>query len=173
MPRKKGKKIGRPNRYGAKHLENKLKAVEVLNLRLAGYSYQRIAEKIGYASASGAWAAVKSALHELIAEPAEDVLKMELARLDRYLLLLHKKIFEEQDTSKIDVALRVAKRRAELLGLDRPIKVDARTVSYSIDLQKLPDDDLRVLETILAKLEEQSRKETTALDSGDEDTPEG
>jgi hypothetical protein len=46
-------------------------------------------------------------------------------------------------------------RRAKLLGLDSPTLVDTRnqTVVVKRDLDRLPDDDLAVLEAVLMKME--------------------
>jgi hypothetical protein len=55
---------------------------QALELRLAGNTFQEIADALGYKSKHGAFDAVGGALKEIIREPAEDLRKLELQRLD-------------------------------------------------------------------------------------------
>jgi hypothetical protein len=95
------------------------KQVEALNLRRAGEDYEEIAQKVGYRAASGAWHAVRAALQRNIREPADEVRKLEVDRLDRLLGGIWEKAVAG-DGEAIDRVLRIMKRRAELLGLDAP-----------------------------------------------------
>ena len=90
-----------------------------LELRERGYSYDRIAEELGMCDRSVAWRTVQSALHEIIREPAEDVLKTEINRLDRMLVGLWAKS-ENGDTAATDRVLKIMERRSAYLGLDQP-----------------------------------------------------
>lgn len=60
-------------------LDRRRQAVE---LRLAGHTYQLIADQLGYRGHTGARAAVEKALRDAIREPSEEVITMELQRLD-------------------------------------------------------------------------------------------
>lgn len=55
---------------------------QALRLRAAGSSYDHIAQELGYANRSGAYKAVKKALRDTVARPAEELRQLELARLD-------------------------------------------------------------------------------------------
>jgi len=96
---------------------------QALELRKGGVDYQTIANRLGYKWPSGAHKAVMSALKAVIREPAEDVLALELARLDALFFTLWPKA-RAGDTAAIDRVLRIMERRAKYLGLDAPIKID-------------------------------------------------
>lgn len=97
--------------------------MRALEERKAGLSYQEIAVKVGYRSASGAHAAVRKALNKTLQEPADELRRIEVARLDQMLGALWEKV-KKGDTRAIEAALRVEERRARLLGLDEPSEVD-------------------------------------------------
>lgn len=90
-----------------------------LELRLAGKTYREIAAALGYKSPHGAYDAVTGALAEVTREPAEELRKMELARLDA----LHAALWPaaiQGDPVSVAGALRVSESRRKLLGLDLP-----------------------------------------------------
>jgi len=103
-----------------------LKAYEkqklALQLALAGEEYQSIADKVGYNSRQAAWKAVKSALNKTVTEDAEQVKLMQMRRLDRMLKALWPEVLQG-NVKAILAAIRVEERRAKLLGLDGPIKL--------------------------------------------------
>lgn len=101
-------------------LDNQLKALE---LRKAGVSYAKIAETLGYKSASGAHKAVSSALKKTLQEPADDVRRLEVERLDAMLLAMWPHV-SKGAFGAVDRALRIMERRAKLLGLDAPTRTD-------------------------------------------------
>lgn len=99
------------------------------DLRLAGYSWERIAE---LASVEVGWKVSASTARRRIEEeglartqPAEEALRaQELDRLDRYLLECEDVASKAEKGSErlaaLDRALRIGERRAKLLGLDAP-----------------------------------------------------
>lgn len=101
-------------------LDNQRKALE---FRKAGVSYQRIAETLGYKDASGAWRAVKSALKKTLQEPADDLRRLEIERLDAAASAIYPSVKQGQ-YGAIDRWLKIMERRAKLLGLDAPTKSD-------------------------------------------------
>jgi AraC-like DNA-binding protein len=107
--------------------EQQITAVErqrqALNARKAGKSYQEIAREVGYKSASGAHAAVRLALKKTLQEPADELRKLEIARLDAMLEAVWPQV-EKGDARSVEVALKIEERRARLLGLDAPSEVD-------------------------------------------------
>src|SRR5436305_13622271 len=107
------------------------RGVDALRLRKAGASYQAIANRLGYASRSGAWHAVRAGLTATLQEPADELRGLELERLDA----LHRAVWDRAITGNgaaIDRALGIMRRRAALLGLDAP-KLGRADQSIDID----------------------------------------
>lgn len=100
----------------AEHAEQQRKALE---LRKAGASYDQIASQLKVSNRSVAWKLVKTAIDDIIREPAEEVLQLELARLDAMLLGVWTDA-KGGNAAAIDRALRIMDRRASYLGLDAP-----------------------------------------------------
>ena len=87
-------------------------------------SYREIAQRLGYRGPSGAWKSVSSALDKTLRrERPEDVRLMELERLDAMLDGCWDKAVKG-NTVSITAALRIAERRARLLGLDAPSQIE-------------------------------------------------
>ena len=104
-----------------------IRAVErqraALDLRKAGKSLQEIADALGYRSHKGAHEAIKAALVAMLQDATDEVRRLEVARLDALLA----GIWSEATGGKlfaIDRVLMIMDRRAKLLGLDAPQKVD-------------------------------------------------
>lgn len=103
---------------------------KILYLRKHGYTYQKIAEtlNISYPYAQRLYVL---AIKRLVKEPAEQMLKLELARLDELLVPAMtaatmidshgNPIFNKEAT---DTVLRLMERRAKYLGLDTPVKTE-------------------------------------------------
>lgn len=104
-------------------------ARKALELRRSGVTYRQIASALNL-SLSGAEKAVKRGLKMIVAEPAEDVLQLELDRLDGAWMGLWPRI-QKGEPAAVTAGIRVIERRARLLGLDAPthLKVDA-TLAY-------------------------------------------
>ena len=131
---------------------------QALELRLGGAPYHSIASALGYATAYGAQLAIEAALKKTLQEPAEDVRKIELERLDALLLAVWGKA-RKGDYFAIDAALKILARRAKLLGLDAPVKqiltgqdggpvtlrvlYDDQIVLDSIPYRQLPETAIR------------------------------
>ena len=96
--------------------ERQLKALE---LRLAGVTYQQIADELGYAGRQGAFKAVEAALRLTLREPADSLRRISAERLDRATLAIWRAV-SAGDLQAIDRLLRIEARRAKLLGLDAP-----------------------------------------------------
>lgn len=123
VPRAKG---GKHRRGESRHSKEKIAAVEenhfkALEYRKRGYSYQQIGASMGV-TAQTAWNWIESALKRTIQEPADDVRKLELERIDSMWV----KPFEAAmggDVMAITTCLNLMKRRAQLLGIDAPTKI--------------------------------------------------
>src|SRR5690348_9182032 len=113
------------------------RTAEALELRKAGHSYAAIAAKLGYSNQGAAYKAVKRALDRTLQEPADELRRVEVERLDDLLAGLWDKA-KGGNLWAVDRALAIMQRRAELLGLDaKPAEpVDERPYAG------LSDDDL-------------------------------
>ncbi len=127
----------------AERAEQQRKALE---LRKAGANHDQIAQQLKVANRSVAWKLVQDAIHEIIREPAEEVLQLELARLDAMLLGVWTKA-KGGDSHAIDRALRIMDRRAAYLGLDAPKRNEHSGVGGAplvINVSSLDDEQLRL-----------------------------
>jgi hypothetical protein len=108
------------------------KEQKALELRLLGFTFQEIAQETGFwKDRRGAFKAISAALKKAQAEnkeSADELRSVELARLDRYLTFLAKRM-NDGDTKSVDSALRIMDRRAKLLGLDAPTKSEVSVTS--------------------------------------------
>lgn len=116
------RRIAREKREATKQKER-----DALELRTAGYGWQEIADELKYTNASGAWKAVDRLLAKVIREPAEQLIALELRRLDDMLQAIYSLILAG-NLGAIDRGLKIQERRAKLLGLDRPMKFDVRSM---------------------------------------------
>lgn len=117
---------------------------EMLKLRTSGWSYRRIAEHFDL-STSGVHEAIQKVLHATVEEPAADVRKLELERLDvayaavvkvleaKHVTVSHGKVIYQGEEpllddgpvlAAVDRLLKIQERRARLLGLDAPKAVE-------------------------------------------------
>ena len=110
---------------------------EAARLRTRGYSYQQIADELGWVSRGDAYRAVQRVLADTVKEAGDEVRAIELARLDHLhtaaMDVLEREHFtvsngpvEGHDDgpvlAAIDRLLKIQERRAKLLGLDAPTK---------------------------------------------------
>ena len=114
---------------GAAQLETAQKTALALEWRKAGYSYPRIAEELGITQAY-AHKLVKKALKQLIKPAGDEVLKLEIERLDQLFIKCYERATDPNypdrvSKDSIEMALKIMARRAALLGLDKPVKVAA------------------------------------------------
>ena len=99
---------------------------EALELRLSGMTYRQIGESMGFTE-SRAWKIIMDELARLNkerSELAEDVVRLEVDRLDRFLLGVFPAA-ESGDEKAIDAAMKIMARRAKLCGLDAPTKIES------------------------------------------------
>jgi len=118
-------------RGGTKTSVNEIDAAQkqrdALIMRIAGHSYQDIADALGYAHPSGSHKAVTSALRKTVKEPADELRDLEVSRMDHMYFCLEPKI-AKGDARAIEVAIKILERRAKLLGLDAPIKINIEQI---------------------------------------------
>ncbi|MFH9368081.1 hypothetical protein ACH4K8_20665 [Streptomyces anulatus] len=116
---------------------------EAARLRTQGWTYQRIADHVGFKQRADAYNAVKRVLDATVREAGEDIRALELERLDRLeaaangvlerehvtvsngrVVVLHETPLPDDGPvlAAIDRLLKIQERRARLLGLDAPTK---------------------------------------------------
>ena len=99
---------------------------KVLELRRGGLTFDLIAERVGYANASGAHKAYLSACRRIVVEDVEAIRNAEIDRLDIAQAAIWGDLVngaDAQDRARAVLALmKIMERRARLLGLDMPTK---------------------------------------------------
>lgn len=109
----------------------------VLELRRAGVSFDLIATQVGYRDRGAAYKAYKRALARTLQQPAAELRDLEVDRLDRLLTAVWPKALRG-DLAAVDRVLRVAERRARLLGLDAPVSVvSARAPAPDLEVEQV------------------------------------
>ena len=101
----------------------------VVNLRVVGLTWQQIADQTNYATAMGAWKAYQRACKRTLQEPTDEARRIELDRLDA----LQRTYWDpaiQGNLRAADFVLRVIDRRARILGIDAPQKIQAEVVNY-------------------------------------------
>jgi hypothetical protein len=105
------------------------KELKVLDLRRAGFTFMRIAEEVGYRQASGAQRAYKRIMDRDKPQAPEEHRWQELDRLDRMQVALWPRAMKGDDKA-INTIIRLMERRASLIGIDAPTKIQAEVVNY-------------------------------------------
>jgi hypothetical protein len=95
------------------------KRKHVVELRRSGLGWDEIAKQAGYASRGAAYTAFTLALKEVVREPTRELVELELQRLDTLFMAMWE-LAKGGDYQATDRAIRIMERRAKLLGLDAP-----------------------------------------------------
>jgi hypothetical protein len=118
---------------------------EIVELRTEGYVWREIAEQVGMSTA-GVYKAYNRAMTRVIAPSIEEHRELELDRLD----ILQRTYWQPAVNGNLraaDYVLRVIDKRAKLLGLDAPLKVQAEVVTYDgSDLDREVERVARIIE---------------------------
>jgi hypothetical protein len=110
--------------------------IEVLKLRRGGLTFDMIADRVGYASASGAYKAWKNAMRRVVYDDVDAIRKTELDRLDIAQAAIWGDLTDIQNIdantrARLILALiKVMERRSRLLGLDVPVKAQLEVNIY-------------------------------------------
>ena len=107
-----------PRRIDAIHRQQ-----QALELRMAGRTWQEIADTLGYANHTGALAAVKKALQSTLQPPADHFRSLTLERLTK-ILQVHWPLMLQGDANATRLCLQTIKDMRELMGLDSPAQVE-------------------------------------------------
>lgn len=147
---------------------------EAANLRSVGHSFAVIAEKMGYADASGARKAVYRVLDRNAWEPVEEARLLELARLDQ----LHRAAWHIMRTAPtpamqlqaVKSVLSVMERRTKLLGLDTPTRHERW--NHQVETQapeSMFEEEINRLTRELAVLDQQQGRDAGGTSVSDPD----
>jgi len=98
-----------------------VRRTEALRLRVAGTTYEKIADalEIGLATAHNDVQVMLAERREQAAEDADEIRDLELDRLDRAIVLVLKQI-EKGNLGAVDRLVKLNERRCKMLGLDAP-----------------------------------------------------
>lgn len=132
-----GKRSGRP-RTSAEAIEIRKRHCEWLDKKLAGMTYQQIADEYDVWP-NAVFEAVDNLLREMPAEDAENLRQQESKRLDRQLTRLERAAKDalavgEPDPAVEAVLLKNIERRCKLLGLDLPV---VKSNPEQVDIEEL------------------------------------
>ena len=133
------------------HAERDRNAVQ---LRSRGQTYQQISDELGYGHSSNARRAVKKALEGIIVEGRDEAIKLQLDELD----MMQRAVFEVLEAkhyvvsegrivyrgdqellddspvlAAVDRLLKISDRRARLLGLDAPKRIEVGDGTPDLD----------------------------------------
>lgn len=99
-------------------------------MRTLGFSYRQIARQLEFGSSASAHRAVKRALAEVVRDAGEELLKLELERMDAMLVQAIDVVDKSADPlvklAGIDRVLKVSESRRRLLGMDAPTRRELR-----------------------------------------------
>ena len=109
-------------------VEMRGKEGQVLELRKAGATFHQIANVVGYADPSGAKRAYDRAMQATIQQPADEIRRLELERLDAMLRAVWPAALSGR-LHAVDRVLTIMCRRAKLLGLDMPRRREVTVIT--------------------------------------------
>jgi hypothetical protein len=145
--------MARPPQARANRATVAAQQVRCYELRLTGMSIRAIAAATGL-SVGTVHNRISQEINDRVAPLADELLAIELARLDRWLVRLDAQIESGFAVARnVEVAIRVSERRSRLLGLDAPVRSRVETVT------------LDMIDEQIAQLE----AEPAGRDSGDVD----
>lgn len=107
--------MARDTNSRARAAERQAKALE---LRKAGWTYDRIADAVGYANRGSAQRAVEAALDKITREPAQQLLTLQLEQLGEMWAGVYEQA-TKGDVFAIDRALKIMERTGKLAGIDQ------------------------------------------------------
>jgi hypothetical protein len=143
--------------------EMRRRDARVYELRIQGNTFEQIASEVGYSGPSGAWQAHQRIKSEWIFESIEEARQLELMRLDELQVAVWDRAING-DLPAAHCVLKIMDRRAKLLGLDKPGKVEVN--KWDINAEDLDAEVERIVNIIneredqfMARREAEVRKE--------------
>lgn len=134
---RRGPEGGRPSRDQEAEYQ-RLKS-DIIDRRIRGETFESIAAAVGLGSKQAVHALYTRALREIQddrAETIEAARSFELERLDRIEAAAWARV-DNDDPRALDVLIRISDRRARLLGLDAPAKVDLSMDAVDREIARL------------------------------------
>lgn len=138
--------------------------VEAMTLRLAGLTYQQIAERMDL-SESGAYDLVKRSFRYVETDTVDEMRQLENDRLDRAQAAIWPKVLRGEE-SAISTFLSISGQRARINGLNSPTKVD-----ISVGVRTEMESALNQLEELVMDAEVIEDAQVVPDDTGDSDEP--
>ena len=111
-------------------LERRKRDSKVYELRIQGFTFDQIAMEVGFNGPSGAWQAYERIKNEMIFESVDEARRLELMRLDELQFSLWDRAING-DLPAANCVLKIMDRRAKLLGLDKPDKVEVNKWDFT------------------------------------------
>jgi hypothetical protein len=111
-------------------LDFKQRDARVFELRIQGQTFHQIAGEVGFSGPSGAWQAYQRIKSETIFESIDEARQLELMRLDEMQLAVWDRAING-DLPAAHCVLKIMDRRAKLLGLDKPERVEVNRWDFS------------------------------------------
>jgi DNA-binding CsgD family transcriptional regulator len=102
-----------------------------VELRVQGYSYAEIGDQLGI-SGRMANRIVNRAMNRVLREPVAQLIDLETARLDALWQAMWPRALRGS-ARHAEVCVRICERRARLLGLDQPAKLEMRMSAEEVD----------------------------------------
>lgn len=121
------------------------KELQIIELRRAGVTWEKIAREVGFKNASGAYKMYQRAAERMIRPSLDEYRDTVLDRFERMHMAVWPRA-KEGDLRAIDTALRIAEKEIKLLGLDAPTKITAEVTVY--EGQQLIEHTARIIDLI-------------------------
>lgn len=102
---------------------------QVLELRRGGATWDQIAQVVGFSNPGSAHKSYQRAMKLTLQQPADELRNAEVDRLDRLQRAFWNDALEG-NVRAADLILRIIDKRAKILGLEAPVKVQAEVVNY-------------------------------------------
>jgi AcrR family transcriptional regulator len=137
--------VGRPPQRRANRATIAEQQIQCYRLRLTGMTVRDIAAKVGL-SVGTVHNRIHSEINDRVTPLADELLAIELDRLDRWLVRLDAQIESGFAVARnVEVAIRVSERRSRLLGLDSPVRSRVEVITLDV-----LDEEIAKLEAELA-----------------------
>lgn len=123
--------VENPTWRGSREVQVRDKERRAIALKLAGASYQSIAQQLGYASAAGAWKAVQRGMKSSLQEGAGELRRIHYGRLEHMLMLLWPDV-NRKDLPSMHAALSIMDRMEKLFGLNAAERIEVTAAQETV-----------------------------------------
>lgn len=126
-----GNRVGE-SKTSPRRIQAVMRQTQAMQLRLAGAEYPEIARQLGYNSKVAAYKGVMAGLKRTQQEPADELRKVILGRLNRLLLAVWQPAIAA-DVKAVTAAMGIIERICRLMGLDAPLKIDMAMIRDEVN----------------------------------------